>query len=90
MLEGILEVVFSAIADIIDGANYKNPRIRTWLMTGVFTLVAVLFVGFLLWATLSIDTNAVGVVVMGTLTVIAAAVWSIIIVRSHKKNWPSH
>ena len=93
IMEGVLEVVVEIVGNLLENAfyNIKNSGKRKWALTCFYSVLALIFDGFLLWPTISFlqDENHLGAAVLGGFTVLATVIFGFIIIRGHRRNWQS-
>ena len=89
IIEAIIEVAGSVFEFIFD--HIKNPQKRRWALTGLYSVIATVMDGFLLWRMISFlqDENHLGAAVLGGFTVLATVIFGFIIIRGHRRNWQS-
>ena len=88
-MDDFLELLLTILSEVLSNMKYKDPRKRTWVMTGFFSLLSLLLEGFMVWTAVDFykDGNMAGAI---TFTVIAIGVLTaalIIIIRGHRRNW---
>ena len=88
-MDDMLELLLTVLVEALSGMQFKNPRRRTWILTGFLSVLALLFVVFITWNAVRLfqQGSAIGTVTLGVLALAALVVCSIIIVRGHKTNW---
>lgn len=87
IIEAIVEIIGSLLEEALKGI--KNPKKRKWALTGFYSVLLVVIVGFLLWgaAALFADGNLIGAAVFAVIAVLLSVIFSFFIIRGHKRNW---
>ena len=92
-MDSIIEAIVEILGTLLEGifSSIKNTRKRKWALTCFYSVLALIFDGFLLWPTISFlqDENHLGAAVLGGFTVLAAVIFGFLIIRGHRRNWQS-
>ena len=88
-MEDFLELLVTILIEITNGIKLKKPRVRTFVITGIFTVLSVIFVSLLLSdaASLYAQGNTVGTIVMSVIALAIGIVSLIVIIRGHRSSW---
>lgn len=88
-MDGFLELLLTSLGEIISNWNYKDPRKRTWIMTGFFTLVALFTEAFLIYTTVDFyrSRNAAGTIVFAVIAAAVLVAALFVIIRGHRNHW---
>ena len=88
-MDAILEPIFTITGEILSNMRYKNPRRRTWVLTGFFSLLGLLFLSFIVGSGISLyrQGSAVGTIVLSVIALAAFVTCCVLIVCGHKSNW---
>ena len=92
-MDAILDAIMEGVLEVVENTfyNIKNSGKRKWALTCFYSVLALIFDGFLLWSTISFlqDENHLGAAVLGGLTVLATVIFGFIVIRGHRRNWQS-
>lgn len=88
-MEFICEFIFEVILEGIFDLTVKNPKVKTWVKTAVFLLIAESVAGLFAW--LSVLTcrngNQSGSIVCGIVSLALGVGFLAAAIYSHKKDW---
>ena len=88
-MEFICELIFEIILEGIFGVTVKNPKLKTWIKTAFFLLIAEGVAGLLIWLSVRtyLNGNVSGGIGSGTVSVLLAVGFAIAAVYGHKRDW---
>lgn len=89
-MDDIIEAVIEIAGELLEGifSSIKNPRKRKWALTGLYTAITLLIIGFIAWnaVTLYLEENITGAVVLAAVAGMVFILFSFFIRRGHKRD----
>ena len=84
-MDFLFEFIFTFLLEGIFGLTVKNPKVKNWVKTAVFLLIAEAVAGLALWLSFVGDVD--GILVVRLIAIALGIGFLAMAIDGHKRNW---